>query len=143
MSNDDAPVHPGDILAGKYRVERIVGKGNMGIVVTAVHVELGQRVALKFLLQHRQTNEALRERFLREARAAACLRSQHEFNAALVELDAVLARPDVALPVRAQAELTRAAPTRQDPERRQRQYGEAAAEPGTQRPDRGAGLRRR
>ena len=77
MSIDDAPVNPGDILAGKYRVERIIGKGNMGVVVTAVHVELGQRVALKFLLQHRQTNEALRERFLREARAAACLKSQH------------------------------------------------------------------
>ena len=39
---------------------------------------------------------------------ATVLQSQHEFNAALVELDAVLARPDVALPVRAQAELTRA-----------------------------------
>ena len=39
---------------------------------------------------------------------ATVLQSQHEFDAALVELDAVLARPDVALPVRAQAELTRA-----------------------------------
>lgn len=39
---------------------------------------------------------------------ATVLQSQHEFAAALIELDAVLARPDVALPVRAQAELTRA-----------------------------------
>jgi serine/threonine-protein kinase len=77
MSLDDAPVHPGDILAGKYRVEQIVGKGAMGVVVTAVHVDLGQRVALKFLLSNRAASEALRERFLREARAAACLKSQH------------------------------------------------------------------
>ncbi len=39
---------------------------------------------------------------------ATVLQSQHEFHAALAELDAVLAQPDVALPVRAQAELTRA-----------------------------------
>jgi len=35
-----------DVIAGKYRVERIVGRGGMGIVVAAWHLELDQRVAL-------------------------------------------------------------------------------------------------
>jgi eukaryotic-like serine/threonine-protein kinase len=73
----EAPVRPGDILAGKYRVERILGAGNMGVVVAAMHVELGQRVALKFLLSGKAEAREQRERFLREARAAGRLKSQH------------------------------------------------------------------
>jgi eukaryotic-like serine/threonine-protein kinase len=73
----DAPVHPGDILAGKYRVDRVLGKGNMGVVVAATHVDLGQRVALKFMLSGQGQSREHRERFLREARAAVRLRSQH------------------------------------------------------------------
>ncbi|MFT3765795.1 MAG: protein kinase [Minicystis sp.] len=69
------PVRPGDVLAGKYRVDRILGKGNMGVVVAATHVELGQRVALKFMLG--QPDPEGRERFLREARAVVRLKSHH------------------------------------------------------------------
>jgi serine/threonine protein kinase len=70
-------VQPGTILAGKYQVERVLGQGGMGCVVSAMHLQLGQRVAIKFLLP-----EALRipeavERFLREARAAVRLKSEH------------------------------------------------------------------
>ena len=43
-----APVQPGEVLAGKYRVERVLGVGGMGVVVAAMHVHLDQRVALKF-----------------------------------------------------------------------------------------------
>jgi serine/threonine-protein kinase len=71
------PVRPGDILARKYRVERVLGAGNMGVVVAATHVDLGQRVALKHMLGTRSGSAELRERFLREARAAVRLRSQH------------------------------------------------------------------
>ncbi|XXX72952.1 serine/threonine-protein kinase [Sorangium sp. So ce134] len=71
------PVQPGDILAGKYRVERLLGTGGMGVVVAAIHVELGQRVAVKFMRSAHDVDAGARERFLREARAAVRLRSQH------------------------------------------------------------------
>ncbi|WP_437962786.1 protein kinase (plasmid) [Sorangium sp. So ce119] len=71
------PVQPGDILAGKYRVERLLGTGSMGVVVAAVHVELGQRVAVKFMRSVHDVAAGARPRFLREARAAVRLRSQH------------------------------------------------------------------
>jgi eukaryotic-like serine/threonine-protein kinase len=73
----EVPVLPGDILAGKYRVERVLGAGNMGVVVAATHVDLGQRVALKFMLPGKAEARERRERFLREARAAVRLKSQH------------------------------------------------------------------
>ena len=40
----------GQVLAGKYRMERVLGQGGMGAVVAATHLQLGERVALKFLL---------------------------------------------------------------------------------------------
>jgi serine/threonine-protein kinase len=70
------PVAPGDVLAGKYRVDRVLGVGGMGVVVAATHLQLDQRVALKFMLDQR-TSGSLVERFTREARAAVRLRSDH------------------------------------------------------------------
>lgn len=72
-----APFQEGDILAGKYRVERIIGEGGMGVVVAAIHQQLDQRVALKFLLPEGLKDELVVGRFLREARAAVRLRSEH------------------------------------------------------------------
>jgi serine/threonine-protein kinase len=72
-----ARVRPGDILGGKYRVERLLGAGGMGVVVAAKHIELGQRVALKFMLEENARDPEQAERFLREARAAVQLRSVH------------------------------------------------------------------
>jgi eukaryotic-like serine/threonine-protein kinase len=71
------PVANGDVLAGKYRVDRILGVGGMGVVVAATHLQLDQRVALKFMLPQGLKLPALVERFAREARAAARLRSDH------------------------------------------------------------------
>ncbi|HLM74538.1 MAG TPA: serine/threonine protein kinase, partial [Polyangiaceae bacterium] len=68
---------PGSILAGKYRVERVLGEGGMGIVVEARHLALEERVALKFLLPAALTSPNATERFLREARAAAKIKSEH------------------------------------------------------------------
>ncbi len=72
-----SPVAAGDMLAGKYRVEKVLGVGGMGVVVAAEHVQLGQRVALKFVLPGALQSEAAVERFLREARAAVRLKSEH------------------------------------------------------------------
>lgn len=65
---------PGDLLGEKYRVDQIIGVGAMGVILSATHLELGKRVAIKFLA----TNEADHaERLVREARALAQLRSEH------------------------------------------------------------------
>ncbi|MDB4993764.1 MAG: serine/threonine protein kinase [Myxococcaceae bacterium] len=75
--NKSAPVNEGDILAGKYKVERVLGVGGMGVVVAARHMQLDQRVALKFLLPHSLLKSTVVARFEREARAAVRLRSEH------------------------------------------------------------------
>ena len=73
----DAPVSPGDVIADKYRVERVLGAGGMGVVVVAVHLQLDQRVAIKFLLPALATDTEAVARFAREARAAARIQSEH------------------------------------------------------------------
>ncbi len=70
-------IAPGDEIAGKYRVERIVGRGGMGVVVSAVHVHLEERVAIKLLLPGADVKPEVAERFMREARAAVKIKSQH------------------------------------------------------------------
>jgi serine/threonine-protein kinase len=72
-----APVEEGDVLASKYRVERVLGVGGMGAVVAARHLDLGELRALKFMLPKVAAEEEAVKRFLREARAAARLKSEH------------------------------------------------------------------
>ena len=71
------PVQEGQVLAGKYRVERVLGVGGMGVVVSALHLQLDERVALKFLLPEALANEEAVARFAREARAAVKIKSMH------------------------------------------------------------------
>jgi serine/threonine-protein kinase len=66
-----------EIIAGKYRVEGIIGRGGMGVVLGAWHLELDQRVALKFLMPELVERGESAERFRREARAAARIKSEH------------------------------------------------------------------
>jgi serine/threonine-protein kinase len=70
-------VREGDVLDGKYRVEKIIGKGGMGVVVAARNLALDAKVALKFLLPSRLPSEQAVSRFTREARAAARITSEH------------------------------------------------------------------
>ena len=70
-------VSEGQVLAGKYRIERVLGRGAMGLVVAATHLQLGERVALKFLLPEALQNRDSVARFEREARAAVKIKSEH------------------------------------------------------------------
>ncbi len=67
----------GDVLVGKYEVERVLGVGGMGVVVAARHLHLGQRVAIKFIRGAALIDPNVVNRFLVEARAAAALSSEH------------------------------------------------------------------
>lgn len=73
----ETPVSEGQILAGKYRVEKVLGSGGMGVVVAAWHLELEQRVAVKFLHPLALERADTAERFRREARSAAKIKSEH------------------------------------------------------------------
>ena len=67
----------GDVIAAKYRLDKVAGEGGMGIVYAAEHLVLKQRVAVKVLLPDAVASEAIVERFAREARAAAKINSEH------------------------------------------------------------------
>ncbi|HEX3769566.1 MAG TPA: serine/threonine-protein kinase, partial [Polyangiaceae bacterium] len=68
---------PGHVLLGKYRIERLLGAGGMGAVVLATHLQLEERVAIKFLLSSVSRQPDMVERFLREGRTAIKIRSEH------------------------------------------------------------------
>lgn len=70
-------IEPGTVLFGKYRIEDILGKGGMGVVMRAHHLQLDQPVAIKLLLPEVLDNRIIVQRFLREAQAAVKLRSEH------------------------------------------------------------------
>jgi serine/threonine-protein kinase len=74
---EPAFIRSGEVIAGKYRLERELGRGAMGTVWAARHLTLGQRVAIKLIAaEHAQSPEA-RIRFSTEAKAAARLKSRH------------------------------------------------------------------
>jgi tRNA A-37 threonylcarbamoyl transferase component Bud32 len=60
-------------VAGRYSIEREIGRGGMGVVFLARDVALERPVAIKLLPRHLAQDAALRERFIREARTAAAL----------------------------------------------------------------------
>ena len=67
----------GDIIDGKYRVEALIGEGGMGRVLAATHLAIGNTVAIKILKKEALATPEVPKRFLREARAAGRLRSEH------------------------------------------------------------------
>ncbi|WP_437720005.1 serine/threonine-protein kinase [Sorangium sp. So ce861] len=70
-------VRQGQVIAGKYRVDRVIGIGGMGVVVAATHLQLEEQVAIKLLLPAAAHSRTLAERFVREARAAVKVKSEH------------------------------------------------------------------
>jgi len=68
----------GDVFAGKYAIEAVVGRGGMGVVLSARHLELDEPVAIKLILA--EDNSASPEtlgRFVREAKLASKIKSEH------------------------------------------------------------------
>jgi serine/threonine-protein kinase len=70
-------VEPGTVIDGRYRVESLLERGSMGVVVVARHIFLDEPVAVKFLSVAKGNEEHFRARFLREARVTAKLRGRH------------------------------------------------------------------
>ena len=73
----DAGVSVGQVYQGKYRVEAILGHGGMGVVAECTHLALNERVAIKMLRQDVLTDQDAVSRFMREAKAAARLKSEY------------------------------------------------------------------
>jgi serine/threonine-protein kinase len=67
----------GDLVAGKYRIERRIGAGSMGVVFAARHELLGKAVALKLISEEAADTPQSVRRFYNEARAAAQIDSDH------------------------------------------------------------------
>lgn len=58
---------------GEYEIREIIGRGGMGVVLKGFHRELGRLVAVKVMAPHLASSGAARQRFIREARAAAAI----------------------------------------------------------------------
>ncbi|TKD07350.1 serine/threonine protein kinase [Polyangium fumosum] len=67
----------GTILSGKYKITREIGRGGMAAVYEAENIDIGKRIAIKVLAQELTTSMVVVERFFREARAAAAIRSPY------------------------------------------------------------------
>jgi serine/threonine-protein kinase len=67
----------GQVVAGKYRIDSVIGEGGMGYVVVAHHLQLDTKVAIKLLRAELASNAEAVERFAREARAAVRITSPH------------------------------------------------------------------
>jgi serine/threonine-protein kinase len=77
MASASIPAQPGETIAGKYQIERVLGTGGVGMVVAARHLTLGQIVAIKFLLPNAAHDQNDVRRFLREAQSAVQLKNEH------------------------------------------------------------------
>ncbi|XXY52169.1 serine/threonine-protein kinase [Sorangium sp. So ce269] len=99
MSDEEGvvPVHCGEVIADRYRVERLLGIGGMGAVVAARHLALGELVAIKFMRAEYCGNAALLRRFQREARGMFRLKTEHVPR--VYDLGTLAPRPGVGLPV--------------------------------------------
>ncbi len=93
----EPPTKAGDLgMLGPYRILKELGRGGMGAVFLGVDTRLDRKVALKLMLPDLAASPAARERFLREARAAALL--NHDHVVAIYEADEHAGIPFIAMP---------------------------------------------
>jgi serine/threonine protein kinase len=74
---EDDYIQVGDMLADKYRVQAILGRGGMGMVVAVWHQDLHEHRAIKFMLPAVARDPKAVDRFMQEARAASKVSSIH------------------------------------------------------------------
>jgi eukaryotic-like serine/threonine-protein kinase len=67
----------GQVISGRFLVEHVIGVGSMGVVLAARHLELDERVAIKFIRSEMQQLPGVLSRFAREAKAAVSIKSEH------------------------------------------------------------------
>ena len=79
---------PGQVIAGKYAIVKVIGEGGMGVVFEATHLKLRQRVAVKMLLPEMLAHDIIVTRFEREARASGQLRNRHAVRVMDVDVTA-------------------------------------------------------
>src|SRR5580704_9496563 len=77
MTTDGSDLPPAGLVAGKYELLRLIGRGGMGSVWEGRHASLGTRVAVKFIEAEYANSVDARQRFDNEARAAATIESKH------------------------------------------------------------------
>ena len=90
------PSVPGEIgRLGKYRIQKELGRGGMGAVYLAFDERLQRQIAIKIMLPKAAANATAKDRFLREARAAARISSDHVVN--IYEADEIDGTPYIAI----------------------------------------------
>lgn len=70
----------GQVLAGRYRVEGVIGRGSMGVVLAATHLGCDELVAIKFIRPEMRQITGIVSRFAREAKASVRVRNAHAVN---------------------------------------------------------------
>jgi len=85
MSIDELPLSAedcalGEVVAGKYLIEGVIGRGSMGVVVRATHLGFDELVALKFIRPEMRKVDGIVSRFAREAKASVRIRNEHAVN---------------------------------------------------------------
>jgi serine/threonine protein kinase len=83
------------ILAGKYRVDRVLAAGGQGTVIKAIHLRLKQPVAIKVPHRSADADDVNFERMFREARATFLLRSEH--IARIIDVEEVNGAPFIVM----------------------------------------------
>ncbi len=89
------PFPIGSQIGDKYRVQRVLGHGGMGIVYKAANTDIGRVVAVKVLHAHLSKDEVVRARFEREARSAALVR--HPNVVEVLDMGATNDRPYIVM----------------------------------------------
>ncbi|HWO12436.1 MAG TPA: protein kinase, partial [Polyangiaceae bacterium] len=78
LSAEDCAI--GAVVAGKYLIEGVIGRGSMGVVVRATHLGFDELVALKFIRPEMRKIDGIVSRFAREAKASVRIRNEHAVN---------------------------------------------------------------